>query len=458
MHSASPLFFTGRLAALRRVALLACIGVLSSGLVSARETEDENRPGPQASGRSIKQQCDRLYGSPGWKPVMGRAAASIVNDERPPKGLPVIDEANRTCVVRVTDHRADLDSGLARNDYSRRQPFNADDSRLLIIAQDGSWHLYASSDFRHLGKLPGLSGDAEPQWHPTQPNLLTYLPGKGIGMVLNELDIDTGRSRTVADLSKRIRAIWPNANSLWTRAEGSPSRDHRYWAFQVDDAKWNGLGLVSYDLKEDRIVATYDFASHGKGRPDHLSMSPSGQYIVVSWLDGVTAFRPDFSEPRVIHKKSEHSDLAVDKNGDDVYVSVDYDASGGPLFSTHLRTGKRTLLLKTYHDGSGTALHISGKAFSRPGWVLVSTYADSSKGAPQWFHRKIFAMSLDAEPRFIHLAQHRSQYNEYWTEPHAAANRDMTRVLFNSNWGKHSKLEVDTFMVLVPGKAFAAAP
>lgn len=436
-------------------AVLAFTVSAASAGPSSSESDMSGSQASRAPGTSIAQQCERFYGAPGWKPVTGAAPGTSAQDDRPVKGLPVIDVANRTCIVRVTDHDADLHSGFARNDYSRRQAFNADDSRLLIIAQDGSWHLYASDDFRYLGRLPGLSGDAEPQWNVSDPSKLYYLPGSGVGMVIKELDVQTGRSRTVADLAQRVREVWPSANSLWTRSEGSPSRDQRYWAFQVDDAKWKGLGMLSYDMKEDRIVATYDFAREHQSRPDHLSVSPSGQYIVVSWLDGVTAFRFDFSEPRVIHKKSEHSDLAIDKNGEDVYVSIDYDASGGPLFSTNLRTGRRTALLKTYQAGTGTALHISGKAFARPGWVLVSTYADSSKGAPQWFHRKLFAMSLDADPRIINLAEHRSQYDEYWTEPHASTNRNLTRVLFNSNWGKRSKTDVDTFLVMVPEKAFA---
>ncbi|KQV97985.1 hypothetical protein [Rhizobacter sp. Root1221] len=405
---------------------------------------------------SIAQQCERVY-TPSWRPAPGLVNVPVPADERPPKGLPVFDAAHRTCLVRVTDHDAELRSGFARNEYSRRQAFNADDSRLIVVSQDGYWHLYATADLRYLGKLNGPAGDAEPQWHPTDPAVLRYLPNNGIGMTLNEVNVETGQTHVVADLSQRVRAVWPTAQALWTRSEGSPSRDQRYWAFQVDDAKWGGLGLVSYDLKEDRIVATYDFARNRKLRPDHVSMSPSGQYIVVSWLDAVTSFRADFSEPRVIQKKSEHSDLAIGADGDDVYVAVDYEARGGPLFSVNLRTGKRTDLLKTYIDGTATALHISGKAFARPGWVLVSTYADYGKAGQQWLHRKLFAMSLDAEPRILELAHHHSTYAEYFTEPQATVNRNLTRVLFSSNWGTRSKTDVDTFMVVVPDRAYSLA-
>jgi len=405
---------------------------------------------------SIGQQCDRLY-TPSWRPSTAPVRSPVPTDTRPPKGLPVIDPVHHTCVVRVTDHDAELRSGFARNDYSRRQPFNADDSRLIVTSQDGYWHLYATADLHYIAKINGLAGDAEPQWHPTDPRLLRYLPNHGIGMTIQEVDVETGQTRTIADLQQRVRAVWPTAKAMWTRSEGSPSRDHRFWAFQVDDAQWGGLGLVSYDLKEDRIIATYDFARNRKQRPDHVSMSPSGQYIVVSWLDGVTAFRPDFTSPRLIHKKSEHSDLAIGADGDDAYVSVDYESSGGPLFSVNLRTGKRTDLLKTYVDGTATALHISGKAFARPGWVLVSTYADYGKSGQQWLHRKLFAMTIEREPRIFNIAHHHSQYAEYFTEPQATVNRNLTRVLFSSNWGTSSKTDIDTFMAIVPDRAYAPA-
>jgi hypothetical protein len=413
---------------------------------------------PLHTGPSFVDTCARIYSAPDWRPATLRNVIPVPKDERPPKGLPILDAAHRTCVVRVTDHAAELGSGFARNEYSRRQSFNADNTRLLVISQDGYWHLYSATDLQYLGKLPGLAGDAEPQWHPTRPNIVTYLPLNGIGMTMHELDVETGHTRVIADLSIRIRALWPTAQSMWTRSEGSPSQDQRYWAFQVDDAKWAGLGLVSYDLKNDRIIATYDLARNKKVRPDHLSMSPSGNHIVVSWLDGVTSFRNDFTNPQVIHKKSEHSDIAIDKAGDDVFVAVDYEASGAPVFSVNLRTGKRTNHLKTYLEGTATAMHFSGKAYARPGWVLVSTYADYGKAGPQWLHRKVFAMSLDPEPRIINLAHHHSHHAEYFTEPQASTNRDMTRVLFSSNWGTQSKTDIDTFMVVVPEKAFSPAP
>jgi hypothetical protein len=395
-------------------------------------------------------ECDVFYG-PNWKPLEGMQVATAPNLPRPAKGVPFRDPAHGTCVVRVTAHDKEPPKGFARNDYSRRQAFNADDTLVLVVAQDGHWHLYDANTWAHLDALKEIGGDAEPQWHPTDPNLLYFLPANGIGLKLFELNIRYGQMRTVADFGDRLRKRWPRANAAWTRSEGSPSVDGRYWCFQVDDPDWQALGIFTWDMVQDRIIAMHDQPGD---RPDHVSMSPGGGYCVVSGdSKGTTAYTRELTAPKTLLKGTEHSDLAFDAKGDEVYVAIDYDASGGPVFMTDLRSGRRTELFRTYLDGTVTALHISGRAFKAPGWVLVSTYADEEKrghAGLQWLHRRIFAVSLDSKPRIIPLAHHHSTYAKYFTEPHASVNRDLTRIMFNSNWGTSSETDVDAYMVILP--------
>ena len=114
----------------------------------------------------------------------------------------------------------------------------------------------------------------------------------------------------------------------------------------------------------------------------------------------------------------------------------------------NLRTGVRTTLFPTYVNGSYTAIHFSGKGYRKPGWALVSTYADS--GARQWMHRKVFALQLKANPITYNLAHHHSVVNGYWAEPHATVNRDFTKVLFNSNWDSGSSENIDAYLIDLP--------
>ena len=367
---------------------------------------------------------------------------------KPAKGVAVTEPTYKTCLVRAADHRVDGLPGYARNDYSRRQAFNANNTRQLIYAIDGYWHLYDANTRAHLKQLTGPAGDAEPQWDATNPDLLYYLPMNGIGMKLYELNVSTGATRVVGDFGARLKAKWPTSMAAWTRSEGSPSADGRYWCFMVDGDGWNSVGVFTWDKQTNTILGTLN--TNGD-RPDHVSMSPSGNYCVVSGdgAMGTTAFSRDFSTRKQLLKVSQHSDLALDANGDDNYVAIDYASNDGDVFMHNLRTNVRTKLFSTYLSGTATALHVSGKAFRKPGWVAISTYAEGG-GSQKWLHRKVMAVQLAANPKIYNLAFHRTAYNGYWTAPVATVNRDFTRVTFNSNWGNGSDTDVDAYTVEIP--------
>ena len=401
------------------------------------------------SGASPSLSCSGIYAS-GFRLVRGFDNTPPSSLPKPAKGKPFADPVYGTCVVRATDHATETE-GFARNDYSRRNPFNATGDLFFVYAHDGSWHLYETSSLRHLKVLEGLGGDAEPQWDPTDANTLYYLPTNG-GMVVNRLNVSSGQTSVVGDF--RGRLPWSRAAHVWTKSEGSPSADGRYWAFMVDDEAFEGLGLFVWDKQNDAILGTYDFAARRKGRPDHVSMSQTGEFLVASWDDGTIAFDRTFTAERLVHHVSEHSDLALDALGNDVYVSVDYQSEGGDAFMIQLKSGERTALFPTYIEGTTTTLHFSGKAVRHPGWVLVSTFNTGGAGR-KWLHEKVFAVELKANPTILHVAHHHSVFDEYWTEPHAAVNRDFTKILFNSNWDQRSPTDVDAYLVQLPAGLIA---
>ena len=390
--------------------------------------------------------CDPVYAN-GWTPVVGQVTDAVAPMARPAKGAAYADPAYGACVVRATDHAAEPPSSFARNDYSRRQAFNADASQFLVFALNGYWHLYDANTLAHVMQLPGLAGDAEPQWHPTDPRSLYYVPNNG-GTKLMKLDVATGAITTAADFTGKLP--WPDVAHVWTKSEGSPSADGRYWCFQAEDAAFNTRGVFTFDLQTGAVLGTRATTV----RPDHVSMSPSGRWCMVSNLvegGGTVAWNLGFTQSRVLHRTSEHSDLALGADGHDYYVAVDYQSNAGELFMLDVDTGVRTALFPTYVGGTATAYHVSGKAHARPGWVLVSTYANDD--ATQWLHEKVFALELAPNPRIVNLAQHHVQYAGYWTEPHASVSRDFTRVLFNSNWGTASDTDVDAYLVALPPEA-----
>ena len=411
-----------------------------------------------ASGFEISEAavCAQFYAA-GFTPVTGTtgaAAATKPASTRPPKGEAFADTRFGTCVVRATAHASEPPSGFARNDYSRRQAFNADRSRFIVYSLNGFWHLYDARNLAFLRTLNGLAGDAEPQWHPSNPRWLYYVPREG-GRVLYRLDVETNQTTTVANFAGRLP--WSGVQRIWTKSEGSPSADGRYWCFQAETADFAIRGVFTYDLQTDTILGTRSMNS----RPDHLSMSASGRWCVVSsdGNDGTVAWNRTFTESRQLHHKSEHSDIGLGVDGNDKFIFVDYQ-NDGMLQVVDIDTGARTNLFSTYIDRTATAYHVSAKSFSRPGWFLLSTYARySNDGVDRelWLHDRIMAVEMAADPRILHVAHHHSRENGYFTEPHASVSRDFRNLLFSSNWEVNSDQDIDAYMVVLPAD-FLPAP
>jgi hypothetical protein len=402
-------------------------------------------------GAEIIQCVDAVIGSSAPPPPPPPATTTLIEgqDNSTPesgvvfvKGQDYTDPNYGAVLTRVTDATQEPPSGFARNDYSRRQAFNSDNSRFIAYSSNGFWHLYDAVTYDYLGVMFGPGGDAEVQWHPTNPNLFYFLPNSG-GLVISQYDITSNQVSTVADFTGRLP--WPGAARVWTKSEGSPSADSRYWGFMVETADFSPLGLITYDLETDTIIGTLDL--DGIGRPDHVSMTPSGDYIVPSWDGGLgtVAYTRDFSSSVQLHHKSEHSDIALLPNGNDAYIAVDYQSSGGDVFYIEIQTGIKTVLFSSYINGTVSAFHFSGKAYGRPGYVLISTYGPNST---EWLHQKLFLVELE-NGRILNVAHDHygpgaPSFGNYYKEPHASISRDGTQILFSHDDGQTvSAIKID---------------
>ncbi|HET7924628.1 MAG TPA: hypothetical protein VFL30_07000 [Rhodanobacteraceae bacterium] len=405
---------------------------------------------------------------------------------KPAKGVAIIDPDSGTCFVRATAHDDEPPTGFARNDYSRREAFNADETKFLVSARDGFWHLYDARTLRWLKQFKGPAGDAEPQWDHADPNIFYYVPNNG-GTELNRMHIDSGETDLAIDLAPLLPKWAAKAEHIWTRSEGAPSLDDRYWGFQIEDHDFKILGFMVLDLTTKKLVGSRQETSI---RPDNVTMSPSGRWFIVSGTttDPTWAWSPDFTKKKKLHHRVEHADVATTANGHDVYVSIDYEASGGPLFYTDLDACEavdadardapicpRTRLFNVYERRYASALHISGNAHRTPGWIAVSTYAlvtpnvDPPPPRP-WYTDAIFAVELAPSPRIFALGAHHSNVSRcYPAEPQASVGRDFTKILFNSNWGASENCrpddpkepaelhDIDAYLMTLPAHALPEA-
>lgn len=429
--------------------------------------------------------CDTFY-APGYALSPGTRAPAMTPLSRPPRGLRVSEPEYSTCLVRATDHVADGTGKFSRAYYARRQAFNADNTYFFTLGE--GWHnLYDAKTLQHIRRLSPravdssiskefhINSDSDAQWDATDPNALYYLPSTG-GTKLMKLDVRDNSFQVVADFKAHLPAWAATAKRVWSRWEGSPSADSRYWGFQVEDGYGQVLGYMVWDLVDQRLVGSMESVAQA----DHTSMSPSGRWIVIADTEtgtGTWAYSPDFTQKKRLMATSTHSDLAIGANGHDHYVGVDYASSKGDVFMVDLDACPavaasaetvpycpRTVLFQLYSNGSSSALHISGKAYERPGWVVLSTYShkNSRDGSVPWYANKVFVVEMAANPRIYPLSYTRrtsaSSGDPYWSEPHATVNRDLTRIAFNSNWGGSSYEDIDTYMIALPATALPGGP
>lgn len=398
---------------------------------------------------------------------------------------PVKAQYYETPIAKITRNKEAIAAGEKpyRSDYSRRNSFNCDNTLFLTYRKDGYWFVNDAKTLKPIGDaLPSMATDCEPIWSESDPHLLWALPPYGEGCKLYEINVDTRKVVKTYELADRIKAFWPDAGRCWTKSEGAPSRDGRYWCWIIETAAYEVRGIIVYDRVEDKIIAHMDASV----KPDHTSMTPSGKYAIISWAYneplGTRAYTRNLTDkhpaatgndPYIkLHTQSEHSDIAITKDGREVYVAADYTGNNGQLFMCDVETGARTNLLYMYDQGTATAYHISAKCFNTPGYVVVSTYAEHlgtdgdsnnlrNQSLMQWYHRKVFVMSLEASPTYKILcwadSDRRKEWpnnDGYWAEPQATVNNNLTRIMFNSSMNSMSVNDIETFMVALPEGTF----
>ena len=401
--------------------------------------------------------CASVAGASGfsWQPPLPTDPFPVL--ARPAKGAAWTTPYGLT-EVRVTDHAVEIPgSSWLRNDYSRREPFNADDSIFVGNQSDGSWDIYDVPAWTFHATLNGPGGDAEIQWDSTDPHVLYYLPTNG-GTVLYRLDVTTNTSTIQYDFGADAQAALNLAQMpvhCWTKSEGSPSRDGRLWGLMCEDISFAPLGYVVLDVVNHAVV----WSTPNSIRPDHVSMSPSGRWFVRSGDDalGTVAYAIDGSGRSVqLHHKSEHSDIGVLPNGDDFYISVDYETNDGDIFSIDIDAGEssRRVLYHAYNTpwvGDGYSIHFSGKAYAKPGYALAGHY-NNSNGKSNIVIVDVVTGALYA------VGLNYASWADYFDEPHGVPDRELTRIAVNGNFG-HS-LDDDVYEIAVPalpGRGVAAA-
>jgi len=367
-----------------------------------------------------------------------------------------------TCLVRVTDRSRDLSPGDEStglvNEYARVQAFNADGSRLLVRGTDGTWYLYDAETLLPRGELPLA---VEPRWDAQDPDLIYHLDETRL--------LSYNVQAHAQDEIHNFARDFPNEPlaAVWTRYEGSPSHDRRTWGLLAQDEDWDPVAFVVYDRYADQVTLRdiRGIANVEEGI-DHVTMSPLGTYLLASFDAacerghpgddahpcGLMVYDRDLKNGRSLLRIIGHYDPALDATGREVVVYQDIDTD--QISMLDLGTGVVTPLWDIDFGHTGIGLHFSGLAYARPGWAVVSTH-DDERTTYTWMDDEVFAVELREDGRVVRLAHTHSLVDDdeeldYWAEPHASTNPDLTRIVFGTNWGRSGTGEVEMYLIALP--------
>ena len=374
--------------------------------------------------------------------------APVADWDKPGFYEPYVDPAYGTTITRVTDATG---TRFDRNTYSRRQAENAAGTMFMTYHGNATYRIYQRATGDLVRELD-IGPNSEPQWHPTNPDIVRYVGSTNSyygELRLFEVDVRSGVASAVADFTDRMQQALPGALYVADRAEGSPSADGNRYAWLVYDDEEDIIGLMTYDLATDTVLGVLPASDlPDAGFLDAVSMSPTGQYVITQHYDGTYVYNADLTNERLVFAGAEHSDIALAADGSDAYVYIDFTASGtgGWLMSVDLDTLEATQIFDLYDD-TNTSIHLSGKGYAKPGWVIASTY--SCKVDFGWACTKVMAVELAPNGRVLNLAHTYNCGESYWTETHATVNRDFTRVYFNSDSGSCG-IDAEVFVIDLP--------
>ena len=347
-----------------------------------------------------------------------------------------------------------------RHTYSKQQPWNADQSLIVIENRGGGPSPLFLDGSTYLPKFGPCTNDPlyDYRWHPSRAHANEMINVDGAGRELSWYDV-------VHCTKTRSWTLPITSNYGVGSGEGNPSNDGRFVAVASDSQ------MVIVDMDPQAPSAPYPNKRIGPPRTiadcglsscaiDWVSVSASGRYAVVNYdgdyprvfdIDPLTLALTPHVYPQgtpecLAHAPADgyildlgHADFALDPFDNNEDVLIGQRSSGCPssvggapmggVVKVRLRDGHVTMLTNPANEAFPH--HISTRNLDRPGWVYVSYYPSPG----QRFDDEVVAVKMDgsfAVERLAHM--HSAISGCYRCEPHAVPSRDGQRVIFASNW------------------------
>jgi len=376
----------------------------------------------------------------------------------PAPGQIIVDAELHTSQRRITQALS------LRHEYSRHDPFNADQSLIILTYfPEGDWRVYRTdcvpydSPENYVANLNLV----EPRWDPQDAHILWAI--RDLTLVTIDLrDPETVvvvKDFTQDPVTGPFLQANPDIYCITMADEGEPSDDMRYWAFLMrgtqDDYRFRAI--LTWDREGDQVIALR-VLSTAESDIDWVGMSPKGTYALVGGLDpnggnlaGLTMATRDLTQFHRLDFTTAHADVGLDSDGNEVVVMqnnrTDYvdlipiDWATQPILETggDYTGTNRVPLVRLYYAGDDLGLN-SGVHIScnYPGYAVISTNTEPGLAEQNWLDRKIVLVSLDrSHPRAFYLAQVHGTRGGYWEETQASITRDGRKIIWATNWNQN---------------------
>lgn len=392
----------------------------------------------------------------------------------PPVGLSYQDPVFGTTIKRITDAQQTEDIGFGdgrkcwacQTEYATICPFNADSTRLLIMHGSSGPAIYdGHGNFLFYPFVNGhLESMHSPRW-TADPNQFIYLAGNQLKIY----DIAKRQATLVRTFSEYL-ATNQGADGVTTMGEEDLKGNRQL--IGLVGALANGTrDIFIYNLKTDTKVATLNLPTSLAYTFDNIYITPSGRLMIGWYSQGKGANRGQWlydaslKNIRQLTGAMGHNDIGQDVDGSEVLIwpsGANTSDMGGtvclPWGMVKVKlddasASKTCILPFTSWDHIP---HTYVPAF--PGWVLVSTYTrpdldPALTSSKPWtsLMNEIFRFSMDGKI-IERLAHHQSGPANITRESRAVGNWDLSKIVFNSNFGNTFLGDnyVDVYLMEVP--------
>jgi len=349
-------------------------------------------------------------------------------------------------VTRVTDREVD-NKGFNSHQYPKQgSAWNSDMSLLRLTGR-----IYDAETLREIpltkdktgGEVNTLmkspeSGSSGIRWSKHNPNVLYIMSSQ---KKFYKLTINATKTAVTEELIIDL-SNYNMSNFNIGENEGNIDYADKYVVLSATNA--NDRYVTLLDIKEKHLVWEPKKVVLSKDNMDWVSISPSGNYILVASYnddlhDGtsqIELYNRNFEKIRVLANRSEHGDIGYAPDGNEMFVQFHSGGVGvfGFVLNNNPQYEEPIRLLDSNYGGG----HISCRNYKRKGWCYISTREHG--------YREIFALKLDSSQTVQRFAKSYARGAEdpilgdannyhYATYPTGVPSPDGTRALFWSDYG-----------------------